>query len=93
MGKGNGDIPFERVLIMPPRPGACPICAAMHAPEQPHNRDSVYYQMRFRQRHGRTPTWADAMAHCDEDVKRLLTEELVQRGVCVGAEEDVPDEE
>ena len=68
------EIPFEDVVILPPKPGVCQICAVDHEPDQPHNRDSLYYQMKFRQQHGRFPTWADAMAHCDEHVKKLLTE-------------------
>lgn len=60
-----------RVLFLPPEPGTCPICAVNHPADQPHFRDSLYYQMKFRSRFGREPTWADAMAHCAPGVQRI----------------------
>lgn len=68
-------------MLLPPKPGTCPVCAANHAPDLPHNRDSLYYQMRFHQRHGRFPTWADAMAHCSETMKAFWKAELIKHGV------------
>lgn len=49
--------------------GTCPECAVKHDPWQPHNKDSLTYQYKFYDEHGRLPTWEDAMAHCDEDIK------------------------
>lgn len=72
---------IEDMTILPPGPGKCPVCATAHAPEVPHNRDSLYYQMSFRQKHGRFPTWADAMSHCTEEVKAAWTEALSSRGI------------
>ena len=46
------EIPFENVMILPPKPGVCRECAVDHKPDQPHNRDSLYYQMKFRQNTG-----------------------------------------
>ena len=63
--------------------GTCPECAVKHEPEQPHNRDSLAYQYKFYDEYGRWPTWADAMAHCPESVKRHWIEELEKRGVDV----------
>ena len=60
--------------------GICPECAVEHDPEQPHNRDSLEYQYKFYDQHGRWPTWADAMAHCPEEVKKIWTQELKKRG-------------
>ena len=51
--------------------GTCPECATKHDPKQPHNRDSLAYQYKFYDRHGHWPTWADAMAHCSEEIKKL----------------------
>lgn len=62
-------------------PGTCPICAVNHHPEQPHNRDSLAYQYKFYDEHGRWPTWEDAMAHCSEDVKTYWKSALEARGV------------
>ena len=59
--------------------GTCPECAVKHDPEQPHNRDSLTYQYKFYDQHGRWPTWADAMAHCPEEVKEVWTQVLRER--------------
>lgn len=66
--------------------GTCPMCAVKHEPEMPHNRDSLCYQYKFYDQHGRWPTWADAMAHCAPEVKAIWRRELVARGVEVGEE-------
>ncbi len=65
--------------LMPPAPGKCQICAVDHEPEAPHNKDSLYYQMAFNGIVGRSPTWADAMAHCSDHVRKLWTAELKKR--------------
>lgn len=66
--------------------GTCPECAVKHAPEQPHNQQSLTYQYKFYDLHGRWPTWADAMAHCPEDIKEFWTLALKKHGI------DVPKE-
>ena len=65
--------------VMPPAEGKCQICAAEHDDDQPHNQQSLYYQMTFNGMVGRSPTWADAMAHCSDKMKRVWTEELKKR--------------
>lgn len=77
------EIPFEKVMILPPKPGTCPVCAVGHKANQPHNPESLYYQMKFRQQHGRFPTWADAMAHCEEHIRKMWIDALAERGVIV----------
>jgi len=67
--------------------GTCPICDVKHDPKQPHNRDSLAYQYKFYDENGRWPTWADAMAHCPEDIKGFWTKALRERGVEVEPEE------
>ena len=52
-----------------------------HDPRMPHNRDSLTYQYKFYDQHGRWPTWADAMAHCDPAVKEAWIEGLRKHGV------------
>ena len=74
---------FEEIKVKAPRPGACRICAAIHAPGMPHDRDSLYYQNRFYKRNKRFPTWADAMAHCSEAVKTETIAMLAERGITV----------
>jgi len=56
-------------ILIPPKSGECQLCAVVHEPADPHNRDSLYYQLVFHQEHKRPPTWADAMAHCSIDVQ------------------------
>lgn len=63
--------------------GTCTECAVKHDPEQPHNKDSLTYQYKFYDSHGRFPTWADAMAHCPDAVRRMWTQELKAHGVDV----------
>lgn len=73
----------EDVRIFPPAPGKCPICAADHPAEFPHNKDSLYYQMRFWQEHGRFPTWKDAAAHCSDEMKRAFMRGYAERGIVI----------
>lgn len=72
---------MEHVDILPPGPGKCPVCAGAHDSAQPHNKDSLYYRMKFRQAHGRYPNWMDAIAHCAPDVKTWWIDELTRRGI------------
>lgn len=67
-----------RASLMPPHPDACQTCGQRpaHAPEQPHNAQSMYYQYVFYGEHGRWPTWKDAIAHCPADVSELWEREL-----------------
>ena len=69
-------------------PGTCPECATKHDPEQPHNRDSITYQYKFYDTHGRWPTWADAMAHCTSEVKGQWITALAEYGIAVEKEAD-----
>lgn len=64
----------EKIRILLPRDGTCPECAAIHDAKSPHYRGSLYYQMRFQQKHGRLPTWRDALAHCP----KIITEEAIR---------------
>lgn len=68
--------------IMPPdtSDGKCPECAVLHAPEQPHNQQSLVYQYGFYARHNRWPTWSDAMTHCTEETRNEWKAELQKRG-------------
>ena len=61
--------------------GTCPECATVHDPRYPHNKDSLAYQYKFYDQHGRWPTWKDAMAHCDEAMKEAWIELLREKEV------------
>ncbi len=67
--------------IIPPGPGKCAVCAQVHEADEPHNAQTMYYQIIFQNMIGRAPTWADAMAHCPDGVKAKWKAELVRRGV------------
>ncbi len=58
-----------KMMLLPPAKHLCQTCATEHEPELPHNAQSLYYQAAFQMEHGRSPTWIDAMEHCDETVR------------------------
>lgn len=72
------------MLLMPPHPDTCQTCATDHDPAHPHNQQSLYYQYWFHGQHGRWPTWADAMAHCDDETREMWTTQLVAMGAAIG---------
>lgn len=75
------EIPASTMMLLPPRKDVCQECARAHAPELPHDKQSLYYQMKFQMKHGRGATWLDAMAHCSDEMKAVWTEELQKLGV------------
>lgn len=66
--------------VLPPAADKCQICAMSHPSDQPHNVQSLYYQMIFNGNVGRAATWADALAHCSEEIKRQWEKELRRMG-------------
>lgn len=56
----------------------CPECAVTHEKDQPHNQQSIFYQYSFREKHGRWPTWDDAMSHCSKKIQRKWKIELAK---------------
>ena len=78
------------MMLLPPKPGTCPICAHDHPPDYPHNCQSIYYQMRFYGVRGRWPTWADAIAHCVPELQEMWKHELGKRGAWTEPEDGEP---
>lgn len=72
---------LSEIKIVAPGPGRCRVCATAHRKEDPHDRDSLYYQNRFFRKHKRFPTWEDAMSHCTEERKAAFRDELSHRGI------------
>lgn len=70
--------------MLPPDPDVCQECAVEHEPEMPHNQQSLFYQYKFYNEHGRWPTWLNSMAHCTEEMQALWRIELLKRGVQLG---------
>lgn len=62
--------------MLPGPPGTCEWCHVIHDPGKPHNKQSLAYQIKFQTIHGRPPTWSDAMAHCDPEVKTIWRQHL-----------------
>ena len=77
------------MMLLPPAPGTCPVCAHPHPDREPHNATSLYYQYRFRFLRQRWPTWADASAHCSPTARRLWEQLLRKRGLWIPLPEGV----
>lgn len=69
--------------LLPCGPDVCQMCAVDHPPENPHNRDSLYYQYKFFAENERWPTWTDAVSHCEEKLAEFWLSEIRRRGVPV----------
>lgn len=67
--------------MLPPAPHLCQCCAVDHPEKQPHNAQSLYYQYWFAASNHRKPTWADAMAHCTEEVKAPWLAQFAKCGI------------
>ncbi len=76
---------MNRLELLPPSKDCCQECAVKHDPSQPHNAQSLYYCFKFNLENGRSPTWADAMAHCSEEVKNHWTKYLEGVGIDVNS--------
>lgn len=74
------------MMLLPPAPDVCQTCAVKHEPEQPHNQQSLYYQVAFHAKYGRWPTWDDALAHVEPDIQRFWRAALRKRGVEIALE-------
>lgn len=72
---------IRQLHLLPPAPNACQECARIHGADEPHDANSLYYQLHFKLEQGRDPTWADAMVHCSEATKAAWIAELKERGI------------
>ncbi len=70
---------MTRMMMLNGAPGTCLACFTKHAADEPHNAQSISYMFRFNAAHGRSPTWADAIAHCDAMTQRQCRQVLEQR--------------
>ncbi len=62
--------------VAPPPADHCQICSRKHDTAEPHDAQQVYYQVVFESMIGRPPTWADAIAHCNEMIREVWEREL-----------------
>lgn len=62
---------LEKIEVCAPTPRTCRVCATLHLPNEPHNKNSLYYMNWFYKKNGRFPTWEDAgddgRQHMDRD--------------------------
>lgn len=72
---------MAHMSLLPPPKHLCPVCAVEHEAHLPHNRDSLYYQIRFKMLRRREPTWADAAAHCHPVIQKQWRETAERMGV------------
>ncbi len=69
------------MMLLPPKPDVCQKCAVDHKKELPHDQTSMYWQYWFYSQYERWPTWADAMEHCTDEMKKVWSDELRKRGI------------
>lgn len=74
----------ELKLLNPPK-DCCQESAVKHEPGEPHDSQSFFYRWKFSSENGRSPTWADAMAHCTEEVQQKWITLLVNVGVDINS--------
>lgn len=78
-------MPRSAWMLQPPPEGHCPVCATQHAPEEPHNPDSLFWQTARWREHKEPPTWTDALAHVKEPARSFWVRELRSYGIEVDA--------
>lgn len=69
--------------VLPSASNCCQVCGQIHPDTEPHDPTALKYQMLFAANHpqGKSPTWEDAMAHCEEDVKTKWRRTLKTVGI------------
>lgn len=80
--KGN----LGGLALLKGKEGTCAECAVAHPPDLPHDQQSLHWQYRFKEQHGRWPTWHDAMRHCTAEMKDHWLQELSTAGVALGVD-------
>lgn len=75
--------------LLPAADGKCPDCATAHDPQLPHNQQSMFWQYRFYGVHDRWPTWADAIAHCEDHIAEKWINALPEFGGPVVTMEEI----
>jgi len=80
--------PFALLSKTPP--GTCPECAVAHDPKLPHSLQSLTYQYKFYEKHGRWPTWKDAMEHCSVEIQSIWIAQLRKYGIGIDPQKKSP---
>lgn len=77
------EIKKGQFYVMPSPSDCCQVCGQKHPDEEPHDPTTLKYQMLFAANHpqGKSPSWEDAMAHCEENVKERWRKFLAKVGI------------
>src|SRR5688572_1045122 len=59
----------------------CSVCGDRHEPWDAHDATSPDYHRAFREKHGRNPSWMDALAHCSPIIKLYWVLQLKEQGM------------
>lgn len=82
---------MSTMMLLPPHPDACQVCARKHQPDQPHDAQSLYWHTARRLQGLPPPTWADALEHVAPEVREAWVAGLAKHGVVVDPQaEDKP---
>lgn len=81
--RGMEGLSMDKLTLLKPHPDVCQLCAADHKPDEPHNPESLYWQVANRSEGKPPPTWEEAMAHCSTMTQDMWKEALADYGfVC-----------
>lgn len=69
---------MEGLMMLPPAPDRCPVCAGDHGKNDAHDFTSMHYQFRFNAQHGRSVTAADAVAHLSGEIRSVWVKTIKQ---------------
>lgn len=93
--QGMEDMSLNDLSLLKPHPDVCQVCAADHGEQEPHNPESLYWQVARRSEGLPPATWEDAMAHCSMEVQNVWKEALAEYGFvcpeCDGWKKDASD--
>ena len=67
--------------LLPPHPDTCQECGRMHDAHEAHDKNSLFYQVKFRMEKGRFPSWEDACAHLSEGDRKKWMDAIARIGM------------
>lgn len=85
MNKIEYEITQSDLTLLPPPKDCCQECGVKHDPTLSHNAQSFFYQYKFALLNKRSPTWADAMSHCSEEIKQAYIQYFTKLGIDINS--------
>lgn len=80
------EVPLSSMQLLPPAPDVCQVCAVGHAPEEPHNPQSLFWQTARTMEGKPAAGWEEALAHCSQEMRESWINALGLKGVEVDRE-------